>query len=286
MHNVDYWNIAAPGSLEMLGVPLLKGRMLEARDGEGAPNVVVVNETFEKRFYNGESALERRIKPNGRPEDNTPWFTIVGVVKDIKNQGLHQPAAAELFFSLPQNQFARGGTLLVKSSGGDPWRILAPVRKEIQEIDATLPIAQVRPLDDVISVARAQPRFLALLLGLFALVALGLAATGIFSVMSYSVAQRTNEFGIRMALGAAANQVMELVLKQGMGLVMVGLLIGAAGSWALSRSMRGIITGLSEVHWEPLVVTGALLIAVTIAACWTPARRATQVDPANALRVE
>lgn len=286
IHNVDYWNVASPGVFEMLGVSLVKGRFIEDRDGSDAPRVVVVNETFERTFYGGESAIGRRIKLGGGPNDDTPWFTIAGVVRDVKNQGLDKRAGTELFVPLAQAAGSRGGTLLVKTAGGDPWSTVSPVRKVIREIDAALPLSQVRPLEDTISASRARPRFLALLLGMFALVALGLAATGIFSVMMYTVAQRSNEFGLRMALGAEARQVLGLVIKQGMRLVVAGVLAGLAGGWALARALRGSITGMGELHWEPLSATVVVLLAVALMACWMPARKATRVDPATALRVE
>jgi ABC-type antimicrobial peptide transport system permease subunit len=187
--------------------------------------------------------------------------------------------------SLPQIQTQRGGVLLVKTAG-DPWNVLTPVRQQIHEVDASLPLSQVRPLEDAISMSRARPRFIAMLLGLFALVALGLAATGIFSVMTYAVAQRTNEFGVRMALGAQNSQVLGLVLGQGMKLVAAGVVVGGAAGWALSRVLRGTISGLGEFHWMPLAATLGVLILVTVAACLAPARRATRVDPVIALRGE
>lgn len=285
-HNVDYWNVASPGTFELLGMPLLRGRLFDDRDGDGAPLVLVVNETFEKTFYPGQSAIGRRVKPGGSPNDpKDPWFTIVGVVRDMKNQGLDRRAGTELFFTVAQSNFTRGAAVLVKTTG-DPWSTVAPVRSAIQAIDGTLPLSQVRPLEEAISASRARPRFLAALLALFALVALGLAATGIFSVMSYMVAQRTSEFGLRMALGASAGQVLSLVFQQGGRLVLAGVVAGVAGGWALSRWIRGAVTGLSELHWEPIALTVLLLVAVTMAACFAPARRATRVDPAVALRVE
>jgi putative ABC transport system permease protein len=285
IHNVDYWNVASPGLFEMLGVQLLEGRLLDSRDGDGAPPVLVVNQTFARTFYGNESAIGRRVKPGGNPKDASPWVTIVGVVKDIKNAGLDRPAGTELFFSLPQAPNQRGGVLLVKTSG-DPWSALAPVRRQIHEIDAALPLSQVRPLEDAISRAQARPRFIAMLLGLFALVALGLAATGIFSVMTYAVAQRTSEFGVRLALGAQTSEVLGLVLGQGMKLVAAGVVVGGAGGWALSQALRGTISGLGEFHWAPLAATLAVLVVVTAMACLAPARRATRVDPVIALRGE
>lgn len=284
IHNVDYWNGASAGMFEMLGVPLVEGRYLETRDGEGASLALVVNETFARTFYGKDSAIGKRVRPEIR--ESAPWYTIVGVVKDVKNQGLDRPAGTELFFSLPQAPGARAGTLLVKTASGDPWSVLAPVRQAVREIDPALPLAQVRPLEDALSAARVRPRFLAFLLTLFALVALGLAATGIFSVMMYAVAQRTNEFGVRMALGAEAAQVVGLVLGQGMKLVLAGIALGGAAGWALARALRGTIAGLGEFHWAPLAAAVLVLAGVTLVACWAPARRATRVDPVTALRCE
>ncbi len=285
MHNVDYWNVASPGAFEMLGVELVEGRLLEPRDGDGAPPVLVVNQTLARTFYGKESAIGRRVKPGGKPTDNSPWYTIVGVVKDIRNRGLDRSAGTELFFSHAQAGNLRFGTLLVKTTG-DPWNVLGPVRDQIRALDPSLPLAQVRPLDEVIAQARARPRFLALLLTVFASVALGLAALGIFSVMSYAVSQRTSEFGVRMALGAQTGQVRSLVLGQGMRLVLAGIVAGALLSAALTRVIRNSVAGLGEVHWMPLAITALVLVAVSLAACWTPARRATRVDPVLALRSE
>jgi putative ABC transport system permease protein len=285
IHNVDYWNAVSPGTFEMLGVPLIEGRFIQARDGEGAPPVLVVNQTFARTFYGTQSAIGKRVKPGGRPDDDSPWFTIVGVVADLKNAGLDRPAGTELFASFAQAP-RRSAAILVKARGGDPWNVLGAVREQLRAIDPALPLSQVRPLEDAISAARARPGFLALLLSLFAGVALGLAATGIFSVMMYSVAQRTGEFGVRMALGAEARQVVALVLRQGMMLVAAGIAAGAVAIAVLFRLARGYLAGLAEPHWVPLAAALAVLVAATLAACWLPARRATRVDPVIALRAD
>jgi hypothetical protein len=269
----------------MLGVPLIEGRFIQARDGEGAPPVLVVNQTFARTFYGTQSAIGKRVKPGGRPDDDSPWFTIVGVVADLKNAGLDRPAGTELFASFAQAP-RRSAAILVKARGGDPWNVLGAVREQLRAIDPALPLSQVRPLEDAISAARARPGFLALLLSLFAGVALGLAATGIFSVMMYSVAQRTGEFGVRMALGAEARQVVALVLRQGMMLVAAGIAAGAVAIAVLFRLARGYLAGLAEPHWVPLAAALAVLVAATLAACWLPARRATRVDPVIALRAD
>ncbi len=286
IHNVDYWNAVSPGYFQLLGMKLKDGRYLEERDGTGAPGVLVVNEAFARTFYPGQSAIGRRVKPGGGPEDSDPWFTIVGVVEDAKNQGLDKAAGAELYFSIPQtdNNF-RSASLVVKGTG-DPWQWVKPTREAVRQIDATIPIAQVQPLDEVISAARARPRFLALLLGLFAAVALGLAALGIFSVMSYAVAQRTNEFGIRMALGAGTGDVLGLVLRQGAVLLAAGVALGGGGALMLNRALRGALPGIGEFQAAAWVAMAVLLASVTLAACYAPARRATKVDPMVALRYE
>jgi putative ABC transport system permease protein len=287
IHNVDYWNAVSPGYFNLLGIRLIEGRLISASDGAGAPPVLVVNQAFARHFYERKSALGRRVKPGGGPQDTgVPWFTVVGVVEDVKNAGLDKPAGPELYFSLAQaeNQY-RSAALLVKGDG-DPWQFARPVRAALNEIDASLPLAQVRPLESSIHTARARPRFLALLLGTFAAVALLLAALGIFSVMSYAVAQRTNEFGIRMALGAATGNVLGLVLRQGLALVVAGLISGGLGAFYLERSLRGLVFGIGEVRAGAWIAAAAVLVVVTLAACYGPARRATRVDPATALRYE
>lgn len=287
INNVDYWNAVSPGYFQVLGMKLKEGRYIEERDGAGAPLVMVVNETFARTFYEGKSALGRRVRPPLGPRGSPElWFTIVGVVQDAKNAGLEAPVGTELYFSHAQTQGRFTSSAILVKGPGDPWNWVKPVREVVRGLDPTLPLAQARPLEEVIALSRARPRFLAILLALFAAVALGLAALGIFSVMSYAVAQRTNEFGVRMAMGAGAGDVLRLVLGRGLALIAAGTLLGGAGAFALNRLLRGAMTGIGEFHWLPWAGMSLLLALVTLLACYGPARRATKVDPMVALRYE
>jgi putative ABC transport system permease protein len=209
---------------------------------------------------------------------------VVGVVEDVKTAGLDKPTGTELYIPYQQSGGLRQGYVLVRSK--DPIRMASPVRAVIREMDASLPVAAVRTMDEVMSGAASRPRFLTLLLTLFAGTALALAAVGIYGVISYSVAQRTSEFGIRMAMGAQPSDVLAMVLRQGVLLGAIGVAVGAAGALALTRLISGLLFGISSFDPLTFVVMAAVLIAVTLAACWAPARRATRVDPMIALRYE
>jgi putative ABC transport system permease protein len=243
----------------------------------------MVNQTTARTYWPGETALGHRVKPGFQGD----WRTVVGVVEDVKNAGLDKPTATELY--IPYLQTAglglRTGYVIVRAKG-DAARMVGPSRGVIHEIDSSLPVAEVRTMDEVLSSAQARPRFLTLLLTMFSGVALVLAAVGIYGVISYSVAQRTNEFGIRMAMGAGPRDVLRMVLGQGLVLGIIGVALGAAGALALTRLIRGLLFGISSFDPLTFLVMAALLTAVTLAACWVPARRATRVDPMVALRYE
>jgi len=283
IQNMDYWQLTGPRYFETMGIRLIEGRYFDDRDGVGAPLAVMVNQTTARTYWPGESALGHRVKPGFQGD----WRTVVGVVEDVKNAGLDKPTATELY--IPYLQIAglglRTGYVIVRAKG-DPARMVGPARGVIHEIDSSLPVAEVRTMDEVLSSAQARPRFLTLLLTMFSGVALVLAAVGIYGVISYSVAQRTNEFGIRMAMGAGPRDVLRMVLGQGLLLGVIGVALGAAGALALTRLIRGLLFGISSFDPLTFVVMAALLTAVTLVACWVPARRATRVDPMVALRYE
>ncbi len=279
--NVDFYQFAGPRFFETLGIRLLEGRFFDERDGPNAPLVVVVNHTLANTFYPGRSPLGRRLRPSGDPR----WRTIIGVVADVKNAGVDQPAGTELF--VPYAQIPSFRTVWVAlRAAGDPMAVVNAARREIRELDPALPVAQVRTLESVIASAQARPRFLTLLLTLFSAVALGLAAVGIYGVISYSVAQRTNEFGIRMAMGAQRRDVLAMVLGQGLMLGAAGVGAGAAGALLLTRFMRGLLFGIDSVDAVTFASMAAMLAGVAVAAVLAPAFRATRVDPIVALRYE
>jgi putative ABC transport system permease protein len=208
------------------------------------------------------------------------------VVADVKNAGLDKPAGSELFFPYRQEGFStRTGFLAVRTTG-DPAALIAPVRSAVQSIDPSIPVSLVRTMDQVLASARSRPRFLTTLLGLFSSTALLLAAVGLYGVISYSVARRTTEFGIRMAMGARSSDVLGLVLGHGMRLALAGVAAGAIGALALTRLIRGLLFGISSFDPLTFLAMAVLLFAVTVLACVIPARRATRVDPLVALRYE
>jgi len=283
IQNMDYWQLTGPKYFETMGIRLIEGRYFDDRDGEGAPLTVMVNQSTARAYWPGESALGHRMKPGFQGE----WRTIVGVVEDVKNAGIDKPTGTELYIPFRQavGMGMRTGYAVLRTKG-DPVQMISPARNVIRELDSSLPVAAVRTMDEVLSSAQARPRFLTMLLSLFSGVALVLAAVGIYGVISYSVAQRTSEFGIRMAMGASPVNVLGMVLKQGLVLGGIGVAIGAAGALALTRLIRGLLFGISSFDPLTFIVMAVALTAVTLAACWAPARRATRVDPMVALRYE
>jgi putative ABC transport system permease protein len=280
VQNVDYYNGVSDRYFETMGMPVIEGRAFDSRDGAGAPLVVVINQTMARTFWPGESPLGRRIRPGGRE-----WTTVIGVVADVKNAGLDKPTGTELYLPLRQGSGARTANVVIRTAG-DPLALVTGARSILREMDASLPVSNVRTMDDVIYSTQARPRFLALLLTMFSVVALGLAAVGIYGVISYAVAQRTNEFGIRLAMGAGRQDILRMVLAQGMLLGAIGVVLGAIGAIGLTRYIKGLLFGISSFDPVTFLAMAAALLAVTLAACYVPARRATKVDPMVALRYE
>jgi len=268
---------------ETMGIRLIEGRLFDDRDGPGAPAVAIVNQTMARTFWGNQTPIGRRL----RPGFSDPWCTVVGVVADVRNAGIDKPVANELYLpnTEPHVAGSRGMNVILRSST-DPRRLAQAARQEIRALDPALPVAAVRTMDDVLSAAQSRPRFLTLLLALFSAVALVLAAVGLYGVISYSVAQRTNEIGIRMAMGARPRDVQSMILAQGLRLGALGVALGAAGAFALTRLIRGLLFGVSSFDPATFLAMAAVLIGVTLAACYIPARRATEVDPMSALRYE
>jgi putative ABC transport system permease protein len=283
IQNIDFYQNVGPRYFETMGIRLMEGRYFSERDGAGAPLTLIVNQTLARTYWPGESAIGHRMKPGFQGE----WRTIIGVVEDVKNAGLDKPTGTELYIPYGQTggQGMRNAYLVLRAQG-DPARQASAARAVIREADPALPVAAIRTMEEAMSRAQARPQFLTLLLTLFSSVALALAAVGIYGVISYSVAQRTSEFGIRMAMGAGPLNVLKMVLGQGLLLAGIGVAVGAAGALALTRLIRGLLFGISSFDPLTFVVMAAILTVVTIAACWAPARRATRVDPIVALRYE
>ena len=259
-------------------IPLLRGRNFTEQDVRQSDKVLLVSEQLVTQIFPNEEPLGKRLimAMSGEP------YEIIGVVGDIRHQALGAPAAPTMY--MPSRQ--RGGTNLVIRTQGDLLSIVSAVRNEVQALDPNQPIAAVKKMSDWVDASVAAPRSSTTLLTLFAVLAMILAATGIYGVMSYSVAQRTHEIGVRMALGARRFDVMKLVVRQGMILTLIGVVLGLGGAFALTRVMSTLLFGVTAKDPITFAAVAALLIAVAFIACFVPARRATKVDPLVALRYE
>jgi len=278
-------NAATPGYFAALRVPLIAGRLLDARDGANAPNSVVVNQAFVRRFFEKEDPIGKRFAAGMGPRPGGPQtWTIVGVVGDTKQRGLASDVMPEATASALQ--WPRFMMTLVLRTSVDPESLVSAVRKQVSDLDKNLPVYGVRTMEDVLSAEVASQRFNAGALAGFAGLAVLLAGVGIYGVMAYAVSQRTREMGVRIALGAGPGNVLSMILKQGLRLALLGVGLGLAASFALTRLMSGLLFGVKPSDPETFVLVTTALLAVGLAACWVPARRATRVDPVIALRYE
>ena len=276
-----------PGFHHTLGISLVKGRLFNDADNGRSLPVAIVNEAMARRYWPNQEILGKRFKW-GPPDSSRAWITVVGVVANVKQTSLAADVNPGLYlpiFQMPQDSPMRALNLAVRTSS-DPTVIVSGLRRVVRSLDPEVPVFQVRPMLDVLSESVAPRRFNMLLLAAFAGLALLLASIGIYGVMSYSVSQYTHEIGIRMALGARAADVLQLIVRQGMGLVLIGLAIGAAGALALTRVMSSLLFGVKPTDPLTFASVSALLAAVAFAASYIPARRATRVDPMVALRYE
>ena len=285
IQNIDFYQSVSKNYFETMGIRLMDGRLFDDRDVQGAPEVVIINKTMALTFWPKQNPIGRRIRTGG---PTTNWQTVIGVVDDVKNAGLDRPVGTELYLphSQPSGQGNTSMYIVARSRAGDPRSMVGSVREQLGELDASVPLADVRLMDDVLARAQARPRFLTLLLSLFSIVALAIATVGIYGVVSYAVARRTKEFGLRMVLGAQTGDVLGLVMKQGVVMVAVGLAAGLLTAFALTRLMASLLFGIAATDLPTFSAVTILLAAVALAACYVPARRATQVDPIRTLRYE
>lgn len=283
--NVDFWQFVTPDYVATMGIPVVDGRGFAETDVAGAPPVVMVNETLARRYWPGQSAVGQRVRPGF---GNTPWFAIVGVLKDVKQAGMDTDAGTELYFSYSQAKEHLGNAPrtmnVVVRSKLPPEQVLGASRRAVAALDPGLPLVEFRTMEAVISDSVARPRFLAQLLGVFALVALLLSAVGTYGVLSYMVTERRQEIGVRMALGADRAVVRRMVLGQGMLTAGIGIVIGLLAALALSRLVSSLLFGVSPADPMTFVSVSLVIAAVALLACAIPAWRATRVDPVVALR--
>ena len=261
-----------------LGIPMLRGRNFTDQETRQSAKLVVISDLLARQVFPDEDPLGKRLVMAMSDEP----YEIIGVVGDIRHRAMEMNPLPAMYWPSVQN----GGMNLVVRTQGEPGSLSGAIRKEVQAIDPDQPVAAVRTMDDLVGLSVAASRYRSAFLGLLALVALILASTGIYGVMSYSVAQRTHEIGVRMALGARRFDVLKLVVRQGMTLVVIGVALGITGAFALTRVMASVLFGVTAKDPITFTVVGVLLATVAFVACYIPARRATKVDPLVALRYE
>ncbi len=272
------YETVGPQYFQTMRIPFVHGRDFDERDQEGAPGVVIINETMAGRYWPGGDALGRRLKLT------KDWLEIVGIAKDVKNRSLSE--APQPFLYLPLLQDYRSNMILVARTTIDPEKMFQPVRAEVAALDPKIPIFGVKTFEEHIGISFFLQRMAATLLSIFGLLALSLAAIGLYGVMAYSVSQRTRELGIRVSVGAERRDIFKLILGQGLAISVVGLLAGLVAALGVTRLTARLLYGVSATDPVTFIVIALLLLCVTLLACYLPARRATKVDPMIALRFE
>jgi len=269
--------IVDAGYIKTMRIPLRAGREFDPHDLATTEKVMVVNETMARRLWPGRDAVGQIAKIGGE-------FRVIGVVGDVRHSGLDEAAGLEMY--LLGSQLGWGATELVVRTKQEPGTLVPAVRAALKELDSQLPTADYKLLTELIDQAVSPKRLIVLLLGGFSVLAMVLAALGIYGVLAYSVSQRTQEIGIRLAIGSPAAKVVKMVIGEGLGLAVLGIGIGVVASLALTRALRGLLFEVSATDPLTFVFNAAMLLAVAFLACWLPARRAARVDPMVALRHE
>jgi putative ABC transport system permease protein len=275
---VAFYSKVTPDYFRAMGIRLQRGRVITDADTADSPKVVVISETMARRYFEGEDPLGKGLLFGKDRRE------IVGIVSDVKYFGLNLEARPAMYFS--EQQYAERGMSLVLRTSGDSMSLASAVRSEVQTLDQNLAVSNVMPMEQLVSASLAEPRFVLLLLGVFAGAALVLSVIGVYGVVSYSVTQRSHEIGVRMALGAQIGDVLKLVLRQGMLLVGSGVAIGLGGAFVMSRLMESLLFGVGARDLITFAATALVLAGVALGACFVPARRAAKVDPMVALRYE
>ena len=280
------YRVINPDYFRAMGIPLQRGRVFDTRDTADSTPALIVNRRLAEQFWPGEDPTGKRLKI-GPSDSPNPWATVIGVVGDVRQTGLYGDQMAELYAPYAQERRSwMSPRDLVVRTRGDAASLAGAVREAVWAVDKDQPVSNVRTMDQVLTATVSRERFQMLLLSLFATLALVLACVGLYGVISYAVAQRTHEIGVRMALGAQQRDVLRLVIRQGMILTFAGLLLGIAGGLAVTRVMSDLLFGVTATDAVTFISVGSLLLVVAFLACYVPARRATKVDPLIALRYE
>jgi putative ABC transport system permease protein len=269
---------ASPDYFRALGIPLVTGRLFTDQDGPKAPSVAIISQAMARRYWPGENPVGQRVTT----DSGETWTTIVGIVGDVHQYGLDAAPTDEMYLPFDQVPL-REGALVLRGSV-EAGTLVHRVKEEVLALDPDQPLAGARPLVEVRGESLAAPRLTATLLGIFAGLALVITAAGLAGLMAFSVSQRTQEIGVRMALGAARSEVLSMILRQGLRLVCIGLALGAVGALSLSRLMAGLLFGIRPHDAATFALTALLLLLIATLACLVPARRASTVDPIVALR--
>jgi putative ABC transport system permease protein len=274
--------------LKTMNIPLRQGRYFDNRDNAQSMPVAIINETMARQYWPGENALGRRFKVGDPDNPERPWTQIVGIVGDVRQMGIDEPVKAEMY--LPYQQINHNPWFIPRDlairTNGETSNLVGSVRQIIREVDPDQPISNVATMAEVLGTEAAQRRMGMIMLVGFAVLALLLASLGIYGVLAYFVTQHTSEIGVRQALGATPRDILFMVLKKGMGLTLIGVAIGLASAFALTRLMSSLLFGVKASDPLTFVTVPLLLAFVALLACYIPARRATKVDPLVALRYE
>jgi putative ABC transport system permease protein len=278
------WRPVSPGYFKAMGIPLLAGRYFDHREADTSTPVAIVDETMARTYWPNEDAVGKRIKVGGAGSSR-PWMTIVGVVRHVRYRTLEAQSRVTLYWPHAQFPFS-SMSLAIRSSSADPRKLAATVQRTVLTVDPDQPIYKVRTMHELMADSVSRRRLAMLLLAIFAVTALVLAAVGIYGVMSYSVTQRSNEIGIRMALGASRGSVLRLVLRQSLSLTLIGVALGLAGSLIMAGLISSLLFNVKSRDPLTFTLVALVLTLVALVASYLPAYRATKVDPVISLRYE
>ena len=285
MTEAEESHVVSPDYFRAMGIALLAGRVFNDMDRAESAKVSILSQGLARRYWPDEDPIGKRIRLGGDPQE--PWRAIVGIVGDIRQKGLDGEATREYYIPYKQDTWGMTYDLtVVMRTAGDPRGLVGPAQEQVRAVDRGLPVHHVRTMAQLRAQSSAPRRFLMMLLTSFGGVALLLAAVGIYGVISYGISRRTHEIGIRLALGAQVTDVLKLVFRQGLMLILIGIGIGLAGAWVLTRIMSSLLFDVTPTDPATFSSVAVVLAAVATLACYLPARRATMVDPMIALRCE